>query len=239
MEKTIFKLHPFFLLTAFLCLILGYFRFFLTFTLIILFHECGHILMMLIFKWPIKKVVLLPFGGITICDVNINRPLKEEFLVALTGPIFQVIYSILFKNDLVLSIHYPLLFFNLLPIYPMDGYKILNVILNSKIPFYFTLIITFLISLTCLIMLPFFYFDLWFMLILFILLFQNFKIVKNFKLIWYRFLYERVNYNLKYQKVKIIKNIKNMFKDTFHFILKDDIITDEKTYLAKRKEYND
>ena len=231
MEKITFKLHPFFLITAFLCLILGYFRFFITFTLIILFHECGHILMMLIYKWDIKKIILLPFGGLTICNVNINTPLKEEMLVALMGPIFQIIYSILFKNNLVLNIHYTLLFFNLLPIYPLDGYKILTVFLNIIRPFYFTLIISLLISLTILLILPFFYIVLWFILILLILLFQNIKIIKNYKLIWYRFLYERVNYNIKYSKIKVIKNIQNMFKDTFHFIEKNGIITDEKKYL--------
>ena len=234
MGKNIFKLHPLFIVTAFFCLFLGYFRFFITFTLIILFHECGHILMMLLFKWPIKKVILLPFGGLTICDTLINKSLKEDFLVAITGPIFQMIYAYFFKSPLVLSIHYPLLIFNLLPIYPMDGYKILNVFLNKTFPFYFTLSLTFFISILFLVFLPFIYFDFLFFLILLFLFFHNIKFFKNKSYLWHKFLEERIYYDFNFSKIKIISNIKRMYQGTYHFFKKDGIIIDEKNYLMRK-----
>lgn len=237
MGKSIFKFHPLWILTAFICLFLGYFRFFITLSLLILFHECGHIVMMLIFNWNIKYVMLLPFGGMTICEDFINRPLYQEFLVALMGPVFQVIYAFLFKSDLVLAIHYPLLIFNLLPIYPLDGMKIFSVFLNKLFPYYQTLKLSFFISLLT-IFISFLISNntLWF-LIIFFLLKENIKTISKKDLIFNKFLYERANYDFKFKKVKIINDVKKMKRDVYHFFTPQELSIQPESIYLKHQGY--
>ena len=132
--------HPFFLLVAFICSITGVFREFTIFFLIIIIHEIGHIIGGLYYNWPIDKVIFLPFGGLTIFKQKLNTPLKEESIVTLLGPLFQILFYLictkLFSDNIILTkYHYPLLFFNLLPLVPLDGSKIFNILLNKMMSF--------------------------------------------------------------------------------------------------------
>jgi len=85
------KIHPLFYIVAFITIITGFFKEFSYIMLIILVHELGHILTSIYFKWKIDRIMILPFGGITIFNEKINKPLKEELLIALSGPIIQLI----------------------------------------------------------------------------------------------------------------------------------------------------
>ena len=142
------KLHPLFCLSVFVIVITGQFKSFITCMSIVLFHEIGHISIGLLLKWKIEQIIILPFGCLTMFNEYINRPLIEEFLICIAGPIFQMIYYLIMSNFFELSyVHYRLLLFNLLPIIPLDGSKILNLILNKKMPFYFSEITSIFISL--------------------------------------------------------------------------------------------
>ena len=102
-------------------------------------HELGHILVGCTLSWKIKKIKILPFGGITIFENPINIPLKQEFLVSISGVMFQTLGSFIlskfYDKTLFINIHYTLLIFNLLPIFPLDGSKIWNVFFNYFLPF--------------------------------------------------------------------------------------------------------
>lgn len=127
------KIHPLYYVVAFICVITGNFRPFVIVNALILVHEIGHILAGTYFKWNIERIVLLPFGGMTIFNEKVNRPIKEEFIIALMGPIFQILFFHIIQNRYYMytsNFHYGLLFFNLLPIIPLDGSKILSCILN-------------------------------------------------------------------------------------------------------------
>ena len=115
--KTIFKIHPFFYIFAIICIITGYFKNFLIITFIVMFHEMGHVIAALFLKWKIDRVIMLPFGAITIFDELINIPIKEEFLIALMGPLFQCFLFVI-DNNLFRTYNIYLLLFNLLPIIP-------------------------------------------------------------------------------------------------------------------------
>ena len=156
--KSLFKIkiHLFFYIFMFISLFTGNFWSYIVFTSIIIVHEVGHILGGVIFSWKINKVIILPFGGLTIFNTLINTSLFEQFVVALMGPLFQILYflilSCFFKLDSsVVFLNYMILFFNLLPIYPLDGSKILYVFLCLLLPFKIShmlyLIISFILNL--------------------------------------------------------------------------------------------
>ena len=85
-------IHPIFIITLFIFILIGEFRFITYFMLLILVHELGHLFISLLFKWNIDKIIILPFGGLTKYNEIINRPLIEEFLVAISGIILQLTF---------------------------------------------------------------------------------------------------------------------------------------------------
>ena len=100
-------------------------------------HELGHFitayLLGYIFKFKIIKIVILPFGCITYFKTELNTKTYKELIVAISGPIFQIIGSIILytitQNDLVLFFNKIILILNLIPIIPLDGSKIIESIL--------------------------------------------------------------------------------------------------------------
>lgn len=79
----------------------------------------------------------MPFGGVVEVDEHGNRPLKEELFVILAGPIvhlpLQFIGWLMFQMQLMSPetfsfftwLNLTILFFNLIPIWPLDGGKLL------------------------------------------------------------------------------------------------------------------
>ena len=105
---------------------------------IILVHEIAHLLLAKYYKWKTDKIYIYPLGGITKFNEDINKSLKEELLIVIIGPIVQLIYyyflTILGIED-IFVFNFILLAFNLLPIYPLDGGRILNIILAFLMPY--------------------------------------------------------------------------------------------------------
>ncbi|MBP3461357.1 MAG: hypothetical protein J6K21_02995 [Bacilli bacterium] len=240
--KTIFKIHPIYYVVAFIMIITGMFKDFIYVTLLILIHEIGHSIMALIYGWKIKKIILLPFGGITIFNELINKSLKEEFLILIMGPIFQIIFYFILillniTTPLIKNYHYSLLIFNMLPIIPLDGSKLLNIILNKIISFKKSHLITIYVSIITIIFLTLKSFKIKNLVLLFILIFLILKVIKELKehkYMFNKFLFERYNYNLKFNKIKYIKgiNLSKMKKEYKHFFYDKKYYT-EKEILKK------
>ena len=231
--KNIFKIHILFYITGLICFITGFFKNFIIFTSIILIHELGHITSALILKWNIEKVIILPFGGITIFNERIDKSLLEEFIIAIMGPIFQIIFMIIFKeNTLFYNYNKIILFFNLLPIFPLDGSKILNIFLNKFICFSYSHVLTLIISILISISLIFYENSLVFLLIIFFIIKE--VIIDMYKHNYYmnKFFLEKYLYNDVYKKRKIIKNINNMYKQTNHLIKKNNKYYKEKEIIS-------
>ena len=93
---------------------------------LIYIHELGHITAGILLNWNIKKVVICPFGGMTYFDELQNRSMKEEFIIIILGPIYQILFYLLLnylnlKTPLLTNINTFLLIFNLLPIFPLES----------------------------------------------------------------------------------------------------------------------
>ena len=98
MKKFKINVHPLYYIVAFICFITGYFKAFSIYTIILLVHELGHILAALILKWPILKVTIYPFGCMTTFNHKLNSSIIEEFLILLYGPLFQILFYMLYPT---------------------------------------------------------------------------------------------------------------------------------------------
>ena len=228
------KIHPLFYVVAVITIMTGFFKGFSYIMTIVLVHEIGHILMSAYFRWNISKIVILPFGGITIFNEKINKPLKEELLIALSGPLLQVIVFSFNSNPLILKYHYFLLAFNLLPIIPLDGSKILNLLFNYFISFKKSHYLTIFISFVLIIFFMFLKFNL---VVLIVLLFLIIKVVSeyfNHSNIFNKFLMERYLNKFDFKKRKTIKNINDMCKDYKHLFYIENKYQTEDEILQKR-----
>lgn len=227
--KTIFKIHPFFYLFMFICLLTGYFKNFIIIISIILFHELGHILSALYFKWNIEKIIILPFGALTLFKEKINKPIYEEIIITLMGPIFQIILF-LFFNDKTFNLS--LLLFNLIPIYPLDGSKLLNLILNKIFSFKNSHIISNIVSfLLCFVMFIYCKNNLILLLSIILFLYKTVVEIKNHKYLFNKFLFERYLYNFNFKKQKKVKKITNMKRDYRHLLYIDKKYQTERYFL--------
>jgi stage IV sporulation protein FB len=220
----------------FVSLITGHFWDYVVFTSIIIVHEFGHIFSGVLFSWKINRIVVLPFGGLTVFDVLINTSLIEQLIVTLMGPLFQVVYIFILNyffslNSIVLYYNFVLLFFNLLPIYPMDGSKILYVFLCFLFPFKYSHILYLIVSFLFIFLLfLFFRFNLILYLILVFLIVKCFKEFINHKNVFNRFLLERYIYDFRFKHVRFINSVNGMYLWCRHVFKKS---VSERDFLLK------
>jgi len=119
-------------------------------------HELCHSLAAKHFGIKVKEITLLPIGGVASMAKMPERPF-EEFVISLAGPLFNIVFVLLFfypmkylvgPNTLFHPLStdtWPLTFayiywinlvlaaFNLLPAFPMDGGRVLRAVLASRI----------------------------------------------------------------------------------------------------------
>lgn len=141
------KIHPLFWMIIAFGVLTGHFKeVFMVFS-IVLIHEMGHVAAAHFFHWRIRKIQLLPFGGVAEVEEHGNRPLKEEVIVVLAGPL-QHVWLVLFAYILyaggflnsgtfeLFVVHNLMIFgFNLLPVWPLDGGKLLFHLISAVYPF--------------------------------------------------------------------------------------------------------
>lgn len=206
---------------------------------LIVFHELGHLTAAKIFNWQVDKIYIYPLGGITRFNDKINKPVIEDLIVTLMGPIFQIVlaYFLIKLDSRVYLFNKTLLLFNLLPIAPLDGSKLvvvfLSLITRYKKSLYLNIVISFV---TYLFVLSYFVLHKNSIIFLFVIFLLFFKIIeeKN-KISFYfdKFLLERYLYIFKFKKTKVVKDVYNFYK------YKNNIVKSSKLKMEKEllKEY--
>ncbi len=243
------KFHYTYILIAFGFIITGYFSNLLIFTSIIIIHEFGHYLIAKLNNLNPEEITIYPFGGITKINSLVNTLIKKELMVALAGIIFQTLYYylivILYNNHLIRDYifnlfkeyHYHILIFNILPIYPLDGSKVLNLILDKIFPYKLTHKISVIISFIVLIILIFvnyYNFNYTTILIISVIITNIVKYYQNINYLFNKFLLERYLYNFNFYKPKKITKIDNMYKEKYHIIKENTEYFTEKELLKRR-----
>ncbi len=98
-------------------------------------HELGHSVVARAKGGYIHEIVLYPFGGAAKISNIPKRPI-DEILVALAGPGVSLALAVLFSQIEGLAalgyLNGMLFFFNILPVFPMDGGRVLRAVLASK-----------------------------------------------------------------------------------------------------------
>ena len=139
-------------LKIFLFIILFYFtRQIQTYSLLMIFaiiHELGHLIAGLIVGMKPEKMELKPFGFSISFKINTkdyNKKIRQanilevkKIIVSLAGPVTNVILILvtmclnlpIFEQLTIIYVNLLLIFFNLLPIYPLDGGRILKSLLH-------------------------------------------------------------------------------------------------------------
>lgn len=237
--RNIFKVHLFFYFTAFICVITGYFKEFIFIALILFIHELGHILGAFIYHWKIKQVLILPFGYLTVFEEKIDKLFKEEIIITILGPIFQIIGYYFLKAYFPLKFrvyHLNLLLLNLVPIFPLDGFKLLSIVIAIFFPYWKSSIIGYFLSFIFIFLLMVYVRNnvllLFYIINLFIKLLKNYKMNKFY---FYKFLLDRIIYGNKFRKIKFVKNkgIYGMYRNCNHYFLENNSYYNELNYLKK------
>lgn len=135
-------------------------------------HELGHLFMGLLLGLKPEKIDLIPMGLAVSFKVNIsdfnkkkkrgNVEVLKEIFIAIAGPVVNLIILILAQifvkdemlKNLIIYANLLIFMFNLLPIYPLDGGRILNGILHifvgkreaMKLSYNISMIITIIVT---------------------------------------------------------------------------------------------
>lgn len=238
------EFHYTYLIIAIGFILTGYFSNLLVFTSIILIHELGHYTLAKINKLNVEKIIIYPYGGLVKMNNLINTNINSELIVAISGILFQTIYYLiiifLYKNNLIRDYIFNLftmynksiLLFNILPIHPLDGSKILNLLLSKMLPFNtankINIIIS-IITLITIIYINYYKFNYTTILIIGIIIDNIIKYYKQLKYLFNKFLLERYIYKITYNKTKKINKINNMYKEKYH------IIKEKNTYITEKQ----
>ena len=200
-------------------------------------------------KLEVEKIIIYPYGGLVKMNNLINTSINKELLVAISGIMFQTIYylliTILYYQGIIREYIYDLftiynssiLIFNILPIHPLDGSKILNLLLSKILPFNLTNKLNIIISLITLIIILFInYYNFNYTLILtFGIIVDNLiRYHKHLKYIFNKFLLERYIYNFTYNKTKKINKLNNMYKEKYHILRENNTYITEKQALSHK-----
>ena len=220
--------------STYICLLLsflaGYFEYVYLFLITILIHECGHMIFAKIIGFKFDKIILYPFGGITIYNEDLNVNSNKELFVLLGGIIFQLLFFILLiilYNNLYITEHtfkiikkinIILVSFNFMPVIPLDGGKLTNIMLDKLFSYRLSNNISIIISIffICLFILKN---KTIFGIILTLFLIKSIIIeITNLKYKYNKFLLERYINKYKFKKTIIVSNIYKMKRDRKHII---------------------
>ncbi len=164
-------------------------------------HELGHLLTGIILGLKVKSINIMPFGiSINFEDYS-NKYIVKKMIIAAAGPIVNLIIVILgiynnWEEDIIYA-NMLIGMFNLIPLYPLDGGRILKCMIQITSNFKEADIITYKLSNILIIILTI-------ISSIGILLIQNIGIVLILGYLWMLVVQENKKYRLKMKIYKLI-----------------------------------
>jgi len=143
--KEKFWISPLFIILAVVMIIMGFSRYLIFNGIVLLVHEFAHAEMARRKGYQLNSFKLMPYGAALSGDFEGIKP-SDEIFIALAGPVANIILGLGFValwwvapsaypytiNLVNISFYFAL--FNLLPLYPLDGGRVLLAGLSIKFP---------------------------------------------------------------------------------------------------------
>lgn len=142
MAKLKIKLHPLFVLYVFLCVYFGWYNQIFYYVFAVFLHEMGHYVVAKHYGYEVDTMLFALYGA----GLQTNNAYKEkdDIKISLAGPLVNLLIIVLsitfwwiipslylFTYDFVIC-NIVVMMFNLLPIYPLDGGRVLLAVLPKK-----------------------------------------------------------------------------------------------------------
>ena len=191
----------------------------------------------------IEKILIYPLGGISKFSSAFNISILKEFFILVFGPVFQILAWCLLihifpdKEKMISMYHFGIFFFNLLPIYPLDGGKLICLFFQLFVSYKGAYFFTFLFGYLLVFCFLYFYFVSFSCNVLFIAVFLFIKLTSEvFRVPYYyeRFLLERYLNCYHFRKSKIIHSMNQFQRGYRHLIQEGDKYYVEREYLEKK-----
>lgn len=241
------EIHNITYITMLISFLSGYFQYIYILLLIIFIHEFGHFFISNLINIKANKIIIYPFGGLTIYDSDLNLNTNKELISLLGGITFQLLFYflvvIIHNNNLmthnvfniIKRINIILISFNFLPILPLDGGRLLNILLDKIFPYKLSNKLTLIVSILFLALFIIYKRTILSILLFVFLLKEIILEINNIDNKYMTFLFERYKNNYSFKKIKRINNLNKFKRDYYHII---NGVTERK-YLSKLFDRND
>ena len=145
---TVYRLHPLLVIMMALSVWLGCFVELITLFGIVTVHELGHAVAARSYGWKVSEIKLLPFGGVMVVEEQDGASSIQEIVVALCGPLQNAVMigaALLLKTaglweagwaDYFIQANIWIALFNLLPVLPLDGGRIVQALMHRAYAYY-------------------------------------------------------------------------------------------------------
>lgn len=234
------EIHLSTFLFCFFALVFGRFQTYLFLFSFTFIHELFHALTALFYKVKVEKICIFPFGFCARMESLINVEWYKELVIVIAGPLSyffsELLIKLIYNYNIISyvgmqnanSTNLFILCFNLLPIIPLDGSKIIKILLEFFLVEKKSMQISGIISLVSLIIymivLP-----AQFTIYLFLIYSQS-EYWYYFRSTYSLFLISRLKkFKLKYK----IHNKNDFFRNYHNLFIKKDKIYNEEEYLRK------
>ena len=137
------SVHPLFFLFGFYYALTGRIFIFIIYTVTAVVHELGHSFEASKAGYRLNKVTLMPFGAVVSGDID-GLKFTDEVKIALAGPLINIAVGTLFIaswwiypetyafTDVIAEANFSMAIVNLLPIYPLDGGRVLFASISER-----------------------------------------------------------------------------------------------------------
>ena len=137
------KIHPLFYLLGLYFAITGKIFIFIIYTATAVIHELGHSYVASNQGYRLNKITLMPFGAVVSGNIEGLKP-TDEIKVAVAGPFINLAVALFFVStwwifpesyaftDVVAEANFIMAVINILPVFPLDGGRIVLALLSSK-----------------------------------------------------------------------------------------------------------
>ena len=137
------SVHPLFFVFGFYYALTGRIFEFVIYTVTAVIHELGHSFAAARAGYRLDRMVLMPFGAVVKGNIDGMKP-SDEIGIALAGPFINLATGIFFVavwwifpeiyafTDIAASANFTMAVINFIPAYPLDGGRILSVLIGKK-----------------------------------------------------------------------------------------------------------